>query len=275
MLVSIVQGATPVTVYVKVEVVAPIAGVKVPARASKVPPVPVPVRVQTPPDCSPVIKLNKFMAVGLVSQTEVLPSVPAVGWTKIFTEATLESDIQGADPDKVYVKVEFVAPTAGVYVPARASKTPPVPVPVRVQTPPGCSPEIKLNKFITAELVSQTVVLPSSPASGCPLMVTVATLTSLTQGDVPETVYSNVEVVAPAVGANVPATALKIPPVPVPVRVQTPPVCSPVIKLNKSIAVVVLAQITVPPSDPAVGCGIIFTEATLVSVIHGAVPDNV
>ena len=166
MLVSIVQGATPVTVYVKVEVVAPIAGVKVPARASKVPPVPVPVRVQTPPDCSPVIKLNKFIAVGLVSQTEVFPSRPALGNVFMVIVTKLVSIVHGAVPVTVYVKVEVVAPTAGVNVPATASKTPPIPVPVRVQIPPACSPVIKEIKLITVVLFSQTVIPPSTPAVG-------------------------------------------------------------------------------------------------------------
>ena len=76
---------------------------------------------------------------------------------------------------------------------------------------------------------------------------------------------------APAVGANVAAPALKLPPTPV-VLTQVPPACSPVIKLNKSIGTALLAHITVPPSAPAVGCGLIFTVATLVSLAHGAIP---
>ena len=39
---------------------APIAGVKVPLVALNVPPLP-DCNDQTPPDCSPVIKLNKFI----------------------------------------------------------------------------------------------------------------------------------------------------------------------------------------------------------------------
>ena len=70
------QGAVPVIKYRKVDVVAPAAGVKVPEPALNVPPVPVNC-VQVPPVCSPVIKLNKFIAVVELSQTEVLPSVPA------------------------------------------------------------------------------------------------------------------------------------------------------------------------------------------------------
>ena len=50
-------------------------------------------------------------------------------------------------------------------VPAPALNTPPVPE-VRVQDPPVCSPVIKLNKSMVAELVSQIVVAPSVPAIG-------------------------------------------------------------------------------------------------------------
>ena len=45
---------------------------------------------------------------------------------------------------------------------------------------------------------------------------------------------------------------MKVPPVPVDLT-QVPPVCSPVIKLNKSIGVILVSQTTVPPSIPAVG----------------------
>jgi hypothetical protein len=58
--------------------VAPEAGIKVPALALKVPPVPE-VFVQFPPDCSPEIKLNKSIVALLESQTVVEPSVPASG----------------------------------------------------------------------------------------------------------------------------------------------------------------------------------------------------
>ena len=68
-------------------------------------------------------------------------------------------------------------------------KVPPIPVPVLVQTPPDCSPVIKLNKSIADELVSQTTILPSEPALGCPLIVTVAILKSLIQGDDPVKLY--------------------------------------------------------------------------------------
>ena len=63
--------------YWKVEVVAPAAGTKVPATALKVPPVPVNL-IHTPPACSPPIKLNKSILVVLLSQTLMLPSVPAL-----------------------------------------------------------------------------------------------------------------------------------------------------------------------------------------------------
>ena len=74
---SLGQGAVPVMLYLKVEIVAPKAGVNVPAAALNVPPVPN-VRVQTPPVDSPVIKSNKLMTVVELSQIEVLPFVPAV-----------------------------------------------------------------------------------------------------------------------------------------------------------------------------------------------------
>ena len=80
--------------------VAPDVGIKAPAVALNVPPVPV-VLVQIPPDCSPVIKLNKSIVVVLELQTFVLPSVPAFGCTLILTVATLESLTQGAAPNIV------------------------------------------------------------------------------------------------------------------------------------------------------------------------------
>ena len=188
----------------------------------------------------------------------------------MLTEARLVSVIHGATPDIVYVKLELVAPTAGVNVPATALKVPPVPV-ACVQTPPGCSPVIKPNKSIAVKLVSQTTVPPSTPASGCEPIVTVARLLSGPQGVTPGTVYVNVEVVAPAVGANVAAAALNIPPVPV-FLIHVPPFVSPVIKLNKSIGVGLKAQITIPPSVPALTFGIIFIVAKLSSLLQGATP---
>ncbi|MNF76062.1 hypothetical protein D3C84_581590 [compost metagenome] len=53
---SFTHGANPAKVYVKVLVIAPTAGVNVPATALNVPPDPV-VLDQVPPVCSPVIKL--------------------------------------------------------------------------------------------------------------------------------------------------------------------------------------------------------------------------
>jgi hypothetical protein len=163
-LVSLIHGAVPVIVYVNVEVVVPIAEVKVPAAALKVPPAPV-VLVQTPPACSPEIKENKLIGVRLFSQIVVAPSVPAVGCGFMVIVATLESFIHGSIPVTVYVNVDVVAPTEGIYVPATASKVPPVPVDL-TQVPPGCSPVIKLNKSTAVVLVSQTTVLPSTPAFG-------------------------------------------------------------------------------------------------------------
>ena len=72
----------------KVLVVAPVAGVYVPAPALNVPPVPV-VLTQVPPDCSPVIKLNKSIAEVLESQTRVFPSVPALGFIQQFFAASI------------------------------------------------------------------------------------------------------------------------------------------------------------------------------------------
>ena len=91
----------------------PIAGVNVPANALNTPPVPV-VRVHAPPACSPVIKVNKLITATLFSQIVVPPSFPAVGCGLIIIVAKLVSLIHGAVPVKVYVKVEVVAPTAGV-----------------------------------------------------------------------------------------------------------------------------------------------------------------
>ena len=81
-------------------VVAPGAGVKVPAAALNVPPVP-DVRVQVPPKSSPMIRLNKSIDVLLESQTVVLPSEPAFGWLTIFTVAILTSSGHGAVPATV------------------------------------------------------------------------------------------------------------------------------------------------------------------------------
>ena len=64
-----------------------------------------------------------------------------------------------------------MAPEAGVNVPATGSKTPPVPLPVRVQTPPGCSPVMSVFKTIGVVLLSQIVVAPSTPALGAAMTI--------------------------------------------------------------------------------------------------------
>ena len=115
----------------------PADGVKVADPALKVPPVPE-VCVQTPPELSPVIKLNKLIGVELLPQIFKLPSIPAVGWVMKLIVAILESSIHGAVPSKVYVKVLFVVVADGMKVPARALKVPPVPD-VLTQVPPVCS----------------------------------------------------------------------------------------------------------------------------------------
>src|SRR6187549_2844613 len=227
---SLGHGATPVTVYWKVELVAPAAGVNVPDPATNVPPVPVNL-IQVPPACSPVIKLYRFIAVVELSHTVVLPSVPAFACGVIFTVATDTSLGHGAVPVTVYWKVELVAPAAGVKVPDPATKVPPVPVNL-IQVPPACSPVIKLYRFIGDVELSHTVVLPSVPAFACGVIFTVATDTSLGHGAVPVTVYWKVELVAPAAGVKVPDPATKVPPVPVNL-IQVPPACSPVIKLYR------------------------------------------
>ena len=99
-----------------------------------------------------------------------------------------------------------------------------------------------------------------------------ATLTSLTQGAVPSKVYSKVLVVVVGLGVKVPATASNKPPVPVPVLVQTPPVCSPLISVDKLMRAPSVLQIVTPPSVPALGCALIFTVTILKSSTHGATP---
>ena len=146
-------------------------------------------------------------------------------------------------PVTVYRKLDLVAELSMVNVHAAALNMPPVPV-RRVQVPPLCSPVNKPYKSTTSLEPAQDVVLVPVPAFACAEMFTVATEASFGHGAVPVTVYVNVEVVAPAAGVNVPAAALNVPPVPV-VRVQTPPVCSPVIRLNRSITVTELSQIEV------------------------------
>ena len=70
---------------------------------------------------------------------------------------------------------------------------------------------------------------------------------------------------------KVPAVALKVPPVPV-VLVQTPPVASPVMRLNKSMIAVELSHTEVLPSVPADLKAEILTVATDASPTQGTVP---
>ena len=78
--------------------------------------------------------------------------------------------------------------------------------------------------------------------------------------------------VAPEAGTNVPAPALKVPPVPE-VLVQTPPTSSPEINPNKSMDTTLESQTVVPPFDPASGCAFIFTVAILSSFnTQGSIP---
>ncbi len=112
-------------------------------------------------------------------------------------------------------------------------------------------------------------------AVGTGLTLTVAMLTSSIQGAAPITLYSKVEVgVTPGPGVNVPAPALKVPPVPL-VLVQVPPDCSPVIKFPNVIRAKLLAQIVVAPSLPAVGCGFTVTVTMVSSLAQGGVPATV
>ena len=261
-LVSFGQPAK-LTIYLNVLVVAPAAGVKV--LPLNVPPVPVK-RVHVPPVSSPVMIENKLIAVVLLSQILMLPSVPAVGAVVTVTVATLVSFGHGAVPVLIYLNVLVVAVASTVKL--LPLNTPPVPV-KRVHAPPVCSPVITLNKSITVPEPSQAVTVPFTPAFTCGVIVIVATLVSFGHGAVPVLIYLNVLVVAPAAGVNV--LPLKVPPVPVNL-VHAPPVCSPVMIVNKSIAVVLLSQILKLPSVPAITCGAMFIVATLVSFGHGAVP---
>ena len=252
-LVSFEHGAVPVIIYWKVDVVAPAAGTYVPAAALNVPPVPVNL-VHTPPACSPVMRFANVIVAMLLSQTLVLPSVPAFACGVMVTVTTLVSFEHGAVPVIIYWKVDVVAPAVGINVPAAALNVPPVPVNL-VHTPPACSPVIRFAKVMVAVLLSHTLVLPSVPALACGVIVTVATLVSFAHGAVPVIIYLNVDVVAPAAGTKVPAAALNVPPVPVNL-VHTPPACSPVIKLDKVIVDVLLSQTVVLPSVPALACGV-------------------
>ena len=168
-----------------------------------------------------------------------------------------------------------VAPEATVNIPAAALKVPPVPVPL-VQVPPGCSPVTRLYKSIRVVLLSQITSGGSLiPASGCAVILIVTTLESSTHGAVASISYLKVLEVAPDAGVNVPAAALKVPPVPVS-RVQVPPGCSPVIRVNKLIAVVLLSQTTSgAASTPASGCALIVMVTVAVAFAHGAAPKSV
>jgi hypothetical protein len=267
-LVSNGQPEPPIT-YLKVDVVAPTTGSNIPAAALNVPPVPVNL-VHTPPTCSPVIKLTKEMVAVLLSHTLVLPSVPALGDEVIVSDTILVSLEQGLVPVITYWNVLLVVPAITTNVPAPALNVPPVPVNL-VHTPPTCSPVIKFAKVIVLPLPLHSVVAPSVPAFACGVIVTVTTLVSFAHGAVPVITYLNVDVVAPAVGINVPATALNVPPVPV-TLVQTPPACSPVIRFAKEIVDVLLSHTLVLPSVPAFACGVMVIVTTLVSLPHGAVP---
>ena len=102
----------------------------------------------------------------------------------------------------------------------------------------------------------------------------VATLTSFEQGEVPETVYWKVLVVAPAVGVNVPAPALNVPPLPVNL-VHAPPASSPVINENKSTADPLVSQTDVEPSVPALGAVDSLTETVAVAFAQPPLPVTV
>ena len=65
--------------------------------------------------------------------------------------------------------------------------------------------------------------------------------------------YSKTLVVDPNAGVYVPAIALNIPPEPDNL-VHVPPICSSVIKENKSMEAKLLSQTNVEPSTPALGC---------------------
>ena len=221
--------------------------------------------VHVPPVCSPVMIVNKSIAVVLLSQILMLPSVPASTCGAIFIVAILVSFGQPAKLT-IYLNVLVVAPAAGVKV--LPLNVPPVPV-KRVHVPPVSSPVMIENKLIAVVLLSQILMLPSVPAVGDEVTVTVATLVSFGHGDVPVIIYLNVLVVA--VASTVKLLPLNTPPVPVN-RVHVPPVCSPVITLNKSITVPEPSHSVTVPSNPAFTCGEIVIVATLVSFEHGAVP---
>ncbi len=262
-LVSFGHGDVPVLIYLNVLVVAPADGVYV--FPLNVPPVPVNL-VHAPPVCSPVMIVNKSIAIVLLSQILTLPSVPALTCADILIVAILVSFGHGDVPVLMYLNVLVVAPAAGVNV--FPLNVPPVPVNL-VHAPPVCSPVMIVNKSITVVLLSQILTLPSVPALTCGVILIVATLVSFGHGEVPTTIYLNVLVVAPDAGVKL--LPVNVPPVPVNL-VHAPPVCSPVIKLNKSIVVVELSQIEVLPSVPALPLAMILTVAIEVSFKHGDTP---
>ena len=246
-LVSLGQGDDPVNMYLNTEVVALSAGVKV--LPLNVPPDP-DILDQVPPPSSPEIRLNKFIGEVEVLQIAVDPSVPALTPVVTETEAKLVSFGQGDEPMRIYLNIELVAPV-GTKVPVEAVKLPPLPE-VLDQVPPLCSPVIKLKRLMLKALLEQTVVIPSVPAETGGVITTVAILVSPGQGGAPATMYLKVEVVALAAGVK--EFPLKVPPVPVSLD-HTPPTFSPVIKLNKLMAVVEVLQIEVVPSAPALTVG--------------------
>ncbi len=76
----------------------------------------------------------------------------------------------GDEPVIMYWNVEVVTPAPGVNI--FPESIPPLPVNL-VQVPPGCSPEIIVNKSIGAVELLQTAVLPSAPAFAAGTTVTV------------------------------------------------------------------------------------------------------
>jgi hypothetical protein len=154
----------------------------------------------------------------------------------------------------------------GLYVP----KFPPVSAdgPDHIPEEDGLPPSDE-NKF-PDEPFEQKLEVPFVPAFGAEVIVTVATLTSFEQGEVPVTVYWKVLVVAPAVGVNVPAPALNVPPLPVNL-VHVPPASSPVINENKSTDDPLVSQTDVEPSVPALDASTTVTVAEATSEpVHGA-----
>ena len=158
----------------------------------------------------------------------------------------------------------------GLYVP----KFPPVSAdgPDHVPEEDGLPPS-DVNKF-PDEPFEQKLEVPFVPAFGAEVIVTVATLTSFEQGEVPVTVYWKVLVVAPAAGVNVPAPALNVPPLPVNL-VHVPPASSLVINENRSTADPLVSQMDVDPSVPAFGAADSLTETVAVAFAQPPLPVTV